>query len=221
MLNIKDSVGRVLHIPETDQGTCRVPVYPGNWSGYLQGTCRVPVYPWNWSGYLQGTCIPLKLIRVPAGYLYTPETDQGTCRNLYTSETDQGVRRVPVYPWNWSGYRYTPETDQSTCREPVYPWNWSGYLQGTAIPLKLIRIWRENRFLMEILYPITNLGDQGNSHHPKRNSKSTSNTPHWNQANSTIFNSGLFQLPHPLSPLFSDLLFLGLVSLWVIQQCSP
>jgi len=44
-------------------------------------------YAWHGSGYLQGTCIPLARIRVPAGYLHTPGTDQGTCR-------------APAYAWH-------------------------------------------------------------------------------------------------------------------------
>jgi len=125
------------HWPGYQQGTCipqrliRVPVYPGDWSGYLQGTC---IYPGHWSGYLKGTCIPLTLFRVPvypghcSGYLYTPGTDQDTCRvPVYTPDTDQDTCRVHVYPWHCSGYLYTPGTDQDTCRVPVCPSHWPGY----------------------------------------------------------------------------------------------
>jgi len=73
--------------PDTDQNTCGVPEYPWHWSGYLEGTLN----PWHWSGYLGGTWISLTLVRVPAGYLNTPDTGQGTCG-------------VPEYPWHWSGY---------------------------------------------------------------------------------------------------------------------
>ena len=36
-------------------------------------------------------CKPQTLVRIPAGYLHTPDTGQDTCG-------------VPAYPWHWSGY---------------------------------------------------------------------------------------------------------------------
>lgn len=60
------------------------------WGSYPMGLRLIPqpLYPWHWSKYQQGTCIPLALIRIPAGHLLTPDTNQNTI------ESERGILRL-------------------------------------------------------------------------------------------------------------------------------
>ena len=107
--------------------------------------------------YICGTCKPLTLVRIPAQYLQTPVTSQGTCmlpanpyhwsEHLHGTSKPLTLIRIPTWYQKTlplirtpAGYLRASDTGQDTCVVPANPWHWWENLHGICKLLTRVRI---------------------------------------------------------------------------------